>query len=151
MFSRSVVREFKRWTLSSGDERAQIGSGCRAKWDSQEYGFDGLDFPCASAPEGRPNRVFWNQSGTKFVIWGFCGVFGIAVSLLFSWSQRPESNWRPTDYELSSNSIESTTYAFLIQIFRLFPSFSTQISKQIGKQSASANRPRLEASKTAIP
>jgi len=34
--------------------------------------------------------------------------------------------------------MESTIYAVLIQIFRLFPSFSTQISKQIGKQSASA-------------
>ena len=34
--------------------------------------------------------------------------------------------------------MESTTYAVLIQIFRIFPPFSTQISKQIGKQSASA-------------
>ena len=49
-------------------------------------------------------------------------------------------NRGPTDYELCADSMESTTYAVLIQIFRIFPPFSTQIGKQIGKQSASAVR-----------
>jgi hypothetical protein len=44
---------------------------------------------------------------------------------LFSWSQRPDLNRRPTDYELSADSMESITYAVSVTIFRIFPPFST--------------------------
>jgi hypothetical protein len=32
---------------------------------------------------------------------------------------------RPTDYELYSGPLESTTYAISVTIFRIFPPFST--------------------------
>ena len=55
---------------------------------------------------------------------------------LFWWSWRGSNSW-PPDCQLSSDPLESTIYAVLATIFRILPPFSTQIGKQIGKQSAS--------------